>query len=213
MKTKAIQALEERLGTINEDSERGKVLHAAKQFKSNWVALGQKLARVLEEKLFVDWGFATFDQYVKGELQLKQETAMKLVRSFSLVRETRPALLTPERQHEIPAIDVVDFLSRKRDSLAGETSEATTDQWQSFTEEALTEAWSPRTVTQKWRDLVGDERVAEPKRDAGERAVFRARDLAERLQKSLGEIPGLDDSVIEAAQAILTALGRVGETA
>ena len=206
MKTKAIQALEERLGTINEDSARGQVLHAAKQFKSNWIELGQKLAQVMESKLFVDWGFATFDQYVKGELQLKVETALKLVRSFSLVRETRPALLTPERQHEVPAIEVVDFLSRKRD-------EAPADQWQSFSEEVLTEAWSPRTVTQKWRDLVGDERVAAPKRDASERAVFRARDLAERLQKSLTEIPGLDDSVIEAAQAILAALGRVGESA
>ena len=202
MKTKAIQALEERLGTINEDSERGHVLRAAKQFKSNWIELGQKLARVLEEKLFIDWGFATFDQYVKGELQLKHETALKLVRSFSLLRETRPALLVPERQHEIPAMDVVDFLSRKRD----ETPKA---EWETFSEQALTEAWSPRTVSQKWRDLVGDERVAAPKRDAGERAVFRARDLAERLQKSLTEIPGLDESVIEAAQQILTALGRV----
>jgi hypothetical protein len=206
MKTKAIQALEERLGEIGEDSERGRVLHAAKQFKSNWVELGQKLARVMEEKLFLEWGFASFDQYVKGELQLKLETALKLVRSFSLVREARPALLTPERQHEIPAMDVVDFLSRKRD-------EAPAKEWQAFSEEALTEAWSPRTVSQKWRDLVGDERTAAPKRDPAERAVFRARDLAERLQRSLAEIPGLDDSVIDAAQAILAALESASQAA
>ncbi len=204
MRTKAIQKLEERLGQIDEESDRGQVLRATKQFKTNWVELGQLLARVMEQGLFLEWGFASFDHYVKAELQLKRETALKLVRSFSLVREAKPELLQPERYDSLPSLDVVDFLSKKRDS-----EEAKPQEWQELTEQALGEAWSPRTVSQRWRDLIGDERKSEAPKDPGERAVRRARDLAERLNKSLAEIPGIEPHVMDAANAILSALGAL----
>src|SRR5207237_3958359 len=111
-KTRAIQAIEQKLGEIDPDSGRGQVLALAHRFKSDWVELGERLAAVLGDGLYRDWGFTTFERYVTSELCIKKENELKLVRSYGFVQKAKPEYLTPERRAELPVIDTIDFLAR-----------------------------------------------------------------------------------------------------
>jgi hypothetical protein len=207
MRTKTIAQIEERLAQIEPGSQRADVLEAARAFKSNWVELGQKLAEVLDRKLYEKWGYESFDRYISAELMLKRDTAYKLVRSFSFVRAQKPDLLEPDKRQSLPSISVVDFISKKQ-----EADEAPPDQIQSFAEQAFEHNWSPRMVSAKWRDLVSDERREVQDEDKSLRAVRRARELAERLQKALIEIPGLDAQVLDSVQDVLSGIDKALES-
>lgn len=200
-RTKTIAAIEERLAQIEPGSPRAHVLEAARAFKNNWVELGQRLAEVLDKKLFEKWGYDSFDRYITAELHLKRDTAYKLVRSFSFVRAQKPEYLEPERREALPPINVVDFISKKQ-----ERDELPPDQIHAFAEQAFENNWGPRTVSAKWRDLVSDDRAQVDDEDKSVRAVRRAKELAERLNKALIEIPGLDARALDAVNEIMSTL-------
>ncbi|MCC6810307.1 MAG: hypothetical protein IT381_22950 [Deltaproteobacteria bacterium] len=200
-RSKTIAAIEDRLAQIEPGTPRAHVLEAARAFKNNWVELGQRLAEVLDRKLYEKWGYDSFDRYVTAELHLKRETAYKLVRTFSFVRAQKPEYLEPERREQLPPITVVDFISKKQ-----ERDELPPDQLSTFTEQAFENSWGPRTVSAKWRDLVSDDRQEIEGDDKSVRAVRRARELAERLNKALIEIPGLDARALDALNDILQTL-------
>lgn len=201
-KNKAVAAIEERLAQITPGSERHTLLETARAFKNNWVELGEQLSRVMDNKLYETWGYASFDAYIATELHLKKDTAYKLLRSFTFMSSTKPQFLQPEHRAQLPPINVVDFISRK-----AEQEELPPEQVQSFAEKAFEEAWSPRTVSAKWRSLVNDDtRVAAEDEDKSLRAVRRAKELAERLNKALLEIPGLDPKLLDAVTQLMEQL-------
>jgi hypothetical protein len=200
-RTKTIAAIEERLAQIEPGTPRAEILEAARAFKNNWVELGQRLAEVLDRKLYEKWGYESFDRYITAELHLRRDTAYKLVRSFSFVRTQKPELLAPEKRADLPPINVVDFISKKQEADA-----APPDQISAFAEQAFEHSWSPRMVSAKWRDLVSDSREEVADEDKSMRAVRRAKELAERLQKALIEIPGLDPAVLDAVQDLVQKL-------
>jgi hypothetical protein len=205
MRSATIAAIEQRLEEIPPGSERADLLESAKKFKANWIELGKQLARVFEKKLYEKWGYDDFDRYVTAELHLRKDTAHKLVRSYTFVQSARPEYLKPERRDEMPPIEVVDFISKKQ-----EREELPPKQLEEFATQAFDNAWSPRTVSAKWRSLVTDDnRVEAGPDDKAERAVRRAKELAERLSKALIEVPGLDASAIDAVQRVVEMLDGV----
>lgn len=207
-RSKTIEAIEERLAQIEPGSQRAEVLEAARAFKNNWVDLGQKLAEILDRKLFEKWGYESFDRYVTAELHLKRDTAFKLVRSFTFVRNQKPEYLAPERREQLPPVNVVDFISKKQ-----ERDEMPPDQLHAFANQAFEESWGPRVVSAKWRDLVTDERQEISDEDKSLRAVRRAKELAERLNKALIEIPGLEARALDALNEIVSTLDSASEAA
>ena len=200
-RSKTIAAIEEKLSQIEPHSPRALVLESARVFKTTWVELGSRLAEVMDKKLYTDWGYDSFDRYITAELQIKRETAYKLVRTFTFVRETKPDFLNPEKRNELPQLNVVDFIQKKR-----EAEEVPPEELNTFTEQAFENQWSPRTVTARWRDLVSDAHVATMPEDKSARAIRRAKELAERLSKALIEIPGLDPVVLDSLNDIVKRL-------
>jgi hypothetical protein len=202
-RAKTISAIEERLAAVEPGSPRAHILESARQFKANWIELGQQLSQVFEQKLYEQWGYDSFDRYVTAELHLRRDTAHKLVRSYTFVQHARPEFLAPEKRNEMPPINVVDFISKKR-----EMAEVPPEEIQEFANQAFDNAWSPRTVSAKWRSLVSDDNRVEATQpeDKSDRAVRRAHELAERLQKALMEIPGLDGKALDAVNEVLQVL-------
>jgi hypothetical protein len=197
-----VAAIEEKLEKIAPGTPRWHALESARQFKNNWLELAERLTQVVDDKLYEQWGFASFDRYITAELRLKRETAYKLVRSYAFVSHQKPEYLKPEHSESLPPVDVIDFLSKKSEADALPKKEL-----QTFTDQAFEESWTPRTISQRWRDLVSDDRVdTEAPEDRSVRAVRRAQELAERLNKALVEIPGLDQ---EAMDAVAVILGRL----
>ncbi len=200
-----IRAIEQRLESVPEGSDRARVLESARKFKANWIELGEQLARVFEGKLYEAWGFDSFDRYVTAELRLRRETAHKLVRSYAFVQSARPEYLEPARREALPSVDVVDFISRKQQAEV-----VPPEQLEDFTTAAFDNGWTPRVLSQKWKSLTADDQravAAEPE-DKSQRAVRKARELAERLNGALVEIPGLEHEVLDAVRVVLRSLDR-----
>lgn len=111
--TRAEAEMAARLDTLDPTSKRYEVLAAAKAFKANWVELGQRLTTVRETQGYAQWGYGSFEAYCRKELQIRQDTANKLTRSFAFLRDHESQILGEKRTPtDLPALDVVDLLSQ-----------------------------------------------------------------------------------------------------
>lgn len=67
-------------------AERDKIRLRIKELKKNistqYVEMGEHLSKVLEERLFIDFGFSKFAEYVDKEVDFKQRKALYLVGIF-----------------------------------------------------------------------------------------------------------------------------------
>lgn len=206
LKSSAIESIEQTLAQVDPESPRGLVLDSARRFKTNWAELGQRLAQVLDKSMHLDWGYGSFEHYVHAELSIKKETAYKLVRSFSLVKEKRPEIVQAQDWNKLPQVEVIDYLTKRRKEEA-----VNDEQFTELTSQAIDQAWTPRVVSQKWRELVSDDHRAEKTvEDPSLKAVRRAAELANKLHRLLTEIPGVDAEFITSAQRIAAGLEEMG---
>ncbi|MBN1405144.1 MAG: hypothetical protein JW946_01340, partial [Candidatus Omnitrophica bacterium] len=95
-KTKAIRNIEEKMEMVSEDSLRHHILEAAKNFKISWIELGRALYSVWKDKSYKEWGYSTFEIYTAKEIGIKQQTAMKLLKSYYFLEKEEPAYLKKE---------------------------------------------------------------------------------------------------------------------
>lgn len=115
MKPKSITDIEQKMGSMSPDSFRYRVLDAAKSFKSSWIELGQFLFTVYKDKLYKDWGYLTFEAYCAKEIGIRQNTALKLLKSYSFLEKEEPQFVKPEflenkKPDSIPSYEAVNAL-------------------------------------------------------------------------------------------------------
>ena len=149
MKTKSISRIEERMGELEPESLRYKVLDCARGFKSSWIALGQYLFSVYKDKLFKDWGYLTFEAYCSKEIGIKQATAMKLLKSYSFLEREEPAFLKKEsieerKPNRIPSYESVNALR-----LARESERLSENDYEALREEVLDDVKEDAEVKKK----------------------------------------------------------------
>ena len=114
-KSKSIQNLEQRMGSMEPQSLRYQVLGAAKQFKSSWIELGQYLITVYKDKLYKDWGYVTFEAYCGKEIGIRPNTAVKLLKSYAFLEKEEPQYIRKEtldqrKPDRIPSYESVNAL-------------------------------------------------------------------------------------------------------
>lgn len=183
--TRTEAEMESKLQALDPESERFKVLSAARQFKASWIHLGAILTKVREAEAFKDWGYTNFDAYCRRELFIKKDTANKLTRSYSFLRDHEPRVLEEPTSvsRELPALDVVDLLTRAR-----EKTKVSDEQLNEITREVLSDSGKPATknaVVKKFRELDPDAFRTQPKTSVatgGRGDLKKAVLLAERLQ-------------------------------
>lgn len=182
--------MSERLDALDPSSERFLALSAARQFKACWVDLGEKLTVLRESKAYQAWGFSTFEVYCRKELRIKQDTANKLTRSFSFLRDHEPKVLENRTGREMPALDVVDLLSQAR-----ERTKITDDAFTSIREQVFDPLAHPtrNDVMKRFREVDPEAfkpaaKAESPKVDNND--LRKALLLAERLE-SLLEAQGI----------------------
>lgn len=93
------------------DSVRGHAVQCAKNFKTSWVDLGRALYSVWKDKMFKDWGYSTFDAYTSKEINIRKQTALKLLRSYFFLEKEEPKYLQEEYQESADAANVPSFES------------------------------------------------------------------------------------------------------
>lgn len=119
MKTKSIEAIEQKMQGIEENSLRYHILESAKNFKASWMDLGQSLYSVWRDKLFKEWGFAQFDAYVSKEIGIRKQTAMKLLRSYYFLEKEEPDYLRQDYVESadaacVPGYESIDLLRQAK---------------------------------------------------------------------------------------------------
>jgi hypothetical protein len=178
-------AMEELLGKLEPGSDRYRVLAAARDFKAAWVELGERLTEARESNVWRDWGYETFEAYCRTELRVKPDTANKLTRSFSFLRDHTPEALEQRETRELPPLDVVDLLSRAR-----ERSTVSEAQLRNISEEVFTgEPPTRGDVIKRFREVdpMAFKTPTSPKSEGGgEGDLRKALLLGERLQSLVG---------------------------
>ena len=111
---------ERHIETIMEQLEPGSdryvVLDKAKQFKSSWVELGEKLLQVSSKGRFKEWGYDSFDEYCVQEIRIKRGTAEKLTMAYRFMEKEEPALMSKrEELKPLPDYRSVDLLRKAKE--------------------------------------------------------------------------------------------------
>lgn len=130
-------------------SDRYVVLDKAKQFKSSWVELGEKLLLVSNKGRYREWGYNSFEEYCVQEIRIKRGTAEKLTLAYRFMEKEEPQLLsTREELKPLPDYRSVDLL-RKAKEEKGFTDAEYGDLRKSIVEEER----SHPTVLKKFKEV------------------------------------------------------------
>jgi hypothetical protein len=96
--TRAEEAILAKMGDLDPESPRFRVLEAALAFKASWVIFAEHLSEVATTGGFKDWGYSTFTAYCRDELFISTATAKKLVKGYQWLESEAPAYLpTPDK--------------------------------------------------------------------------------------------------------------------
>ena len=166
-KSKSIQNLENRMGNLQPDSFRYQILDAAKNFKSSWIQLGQFLFTAYKDKLYKDWGYLTFEAYCSKEIGIRQNTALKLLKSYSFLEKEEPEFVRPESLSErkpdrIPSVDAINTLR-----LAHENDRVSETQYDDLRQDILEDVKEDAEIKKKVKYILksGPKNSANPAED------------------------------------------------
>ena len=137
MKTKSLERIEEKMGAVEEDSIRYRVLQSAKNFKTSWIELGQSLYSVWKDKSYKEWGYITFDAYTQKEVGIKKATAMKLLKSYYFLEKEEPIYLQKEHSDAQPPAAMPSYESVNLLRLAKDKNALDNDDYQRFKKDVL----------------------------------------------------------------------------
>jgi len=119
-RTKALDRLDQRMEHTEKGSLRHDVLQRAKEFKVSWIELGRSLYAVWKEKLHKNWGYLTFDAYTAGEIGIRNQTALKLLRSYVFLEREKASYLKEDYPGStaaavVPGYESIDLLRRAKE--------------------------------------------------------------------------------------------------
>jgi hypothetical protein len=165
--------------THGDDPIRSDLLRRTRRFKANWIELAEGLTDVRRKGDFTRWGYATFEDYARLELHLRQETVEKLVGSFLFLKKRAPRVLGRDGlASPIPSYQAVDFLRR-----AEAQEDAPEEAVEAIRRRVIDEGAALPGVVRQFRDVVFpiDERE---RKDRDAAAVLN---VAKRLRELLDE--------------------------
>ncbi len=199
MKNKSITQIEEKMGSLDPSSLRYQVLDSARQFKSSWIELGRFLYQVNQGKLFKEWGFITFEGYTAKEVGIRQQTAVKLLKSYYFLEKEEPQFLkrqldTETKPNSIPSYEAVNALR-----LASQNDRIPEKQYDEIRDAVLEDAREEGEVKKKIRYVLkANPSASKPidKEKQKEQAVIRTVAALKRSKIELEEL-GFPDRLLQ----------------
>ena len=188
--TKTMKEIEEKMDSLEPESLRFQVLEAVKKFKGNWLELGRFVSVVEKSQSFREWGFVTFESYCTRELKLRQQTVIKLLRSFLFLKREEPASLSAFLEDRagtglLPDYDSVNVLRMARAKKA-----ISEDEYSRLRSAVLNEEAEPREVGRQYRSMLQSARDAEMDPEAA-----WARKRIQSLKKVLSSLRTIKNTV------------------
>jgi len=192
-----------------DDPERAELIRCTRRFKASWIELAEGLSSARRRGDFRRWGYASFEDYARLELHLRQDTVDKLTGSFLFLKKRAPEVLARDGvSTAIPSYQAVDFLRR-----AEEQEGVPEDAVRAIRQRVLDEGAGLPAVARQFRDVV----FPVDERQQKERDVTALLNVAKRLRELLGEtraVPRrLAGEVSENLDRLLEALRTASERA
>lgn len=208
VKTKAEALIDQLMQQLDPASPRYHVLASARQFKSSWVDLGEKLLKVKREGLFQEWGYQDFIDYCRKEVRIKQPTAQKLTLAYRYLEQKEPDLLQQDKGLQpLPDYRSVDLLRQ-----AEEEQRLSQDEMSQLRHAVLSENRSFPTVRQRFNQANRSHQGgSEQHRMAVQAALSAGRRLSsalEGLNDLQEEIAGPLERLIENLEGALNPAGE-----
>jgi hypothetical protein len=162
-----------------DDPARAELLRRARRFKASWLELGEALSDVRRAGDFKNWGYASFEDYARLELHLRQETVDKLVGSFLFLKKRAPQVLGRDGVSKpIPSYQAVDFL-RRAEAQEGAPEDAV----DAIRKRVIDEGVGLPSVVRQFRDVV----FPVDDRERKDRDTSNLLNVAKRLRELLDE--------------------------
>lgn len=153
MKSRSLERIEEKLQTLDETSYRYRVLETCRQFKTSWIQLGEALFACHRDKMYIEWGFTTFEGYCLKELGIKQTTASKLLKSYHFLETEEPEYIEKVRGEVEPAQKHPDLDSVNLLRLARNNKKFDEGQYRKIRKQVIDDAREPQEVRKELRML------------------------------------------------------------
>ncbi len=183
---------------FSDDPERAELIARARRFKASWVELAEGLTESKKKGSWSRWGYASFEEYAKKELHLRQETVDKLTASFLFLKKSAPSILKRDGlTASIPSYQAIDFLRKVEDKgdvddgVVREIRHKLLDEGESVAavKRAFQETVFPISKEdRKKRDRDGLRNVAKRLRELLDESSVAPRALGGELSKSLDEL-------------------------
>lgn len=188
VKTKAEALIDQLMQQLDPASPRYHVLASARQFKSSWVDLGEKLLKVKRQGLFHEWGYQDFIEYCRKEVRIKQPTAQKLTLAYRYLEQKEPGLLQQDKDLQpLPDYRSVDLLRQ-----AEEEQRLSQDEMSQLRHAVLSEKRSFPTVRQRFNQANQSYQDSTQQRRMSVQAALSA---GRRLNSALEGLDGLKEEI------------------
>ena len=156
------EIMKDSLNAGSSDEIRAHTLQCAKNFKTSWVDLGRALYSISKDKLYRNWGYATFDSFVTKEINIRKLTAMKLLRSYYFLEKEEPQYLKDEYEEtsdasSVPTYEAVDVLRLAKNKKTLDSSD-----YERFKKDVLQKGKDVRDVRKDLIALIRQRQEASP---------------------------------------------------
>lgn len=176
------KVISEIIEKLDPNSHRKQLIDAARAFKSNWVTFGEYLTKIASERLYLDWGYQSFEEYCKLEIRIKKNTAIKLTNAYFFVTESEPSISEGFASKGVPELDVVSFLHK-----AKQDDHCTPEILADLKDAAIEKGQSGPTLARRFRQMTTAAGNDEEKQNL-EQSLSLINRLQQRL-KSHSDIP------------------------
>jgi hypothetical protein len=141
-----------------EDAQRVRreVLNHLNDLKRAWVKLGTAVISVHIPRLYLAWGFKTFEQYCEQELKLNYSTVYQIMNSTLFLMRDKPeiyrSLMAGDRESYVPSYLSLYLLKKKRKRLEEK------GKFTELLEMVVSQGLSTRELQRKLKEVLGEKR-------------------------------------------------------
>ena len=174
---------------LSPETLRYRVLESAKNFKSSWIELGQYLYTVYKDKLYRDWNHVTFEAYCAKEIGIRQQTAVKLLKSYYFLEKEEPDYLKKQSHDDGKPTEAPSFESVNALRLAKQSERISEKDYAKIREEVLEKCQEPLEVKKKIKYFL--KTAPEKELPEAEQKNLIAKKMVLYLENSLTELSNL----------------------
>lgn len=191
------------------DTIRDEILVFSKDFKKSWIGLGRHLYAVWQDKLYRNWGFEKFEDYVEEEVGLKKAIAMKLLKSYLFIEQDEPQYFDPQFMEsrtadKIPSYDEINFLR-----LAKSKKEVTKNDYAKLKHDVFEKGKLSGALQKDLTALMKERKQVDPDEERDQRNQAAIRKLVtsiQNFQKDMTALKLLPDEILEQAKTLMLRL-------